>query len=311
MERSPRLVVVGQVARDLVLQVGRLPGPGAATDVEQRLEVLGGKGANQGVALAQLGASVALVGVVGDDEAGRGVLDQAAQDGLDVTGVTRRAGGTTALLVDVVEADGTRRLLEHVPGEVLLTADDVTAAGERVLAADTVVVQLQQPVPAALAALGLARGAGLRTVVDGAPEGGAADRQRVLGQADVVRADAHEAELLVGRELRSLDDTVRAAEDLLDTGPSVVALAAGDAGNVVAWRGGHEVLPLLDVPTVDPTGAGDAFVAGLALSLTLGLPPRHAGRRAAAAASLSVSRLGGRPALAPAAVDQQVSRYGS
>ncbi|MBX9247158.1 carbohydrate kinase, partial [Actinotalea ferrariae] len=157
-----RVVVVGQVARDLVLRVPGLPGPGGSALVEERHELLGGKGANQGVGCRRLGLDVALVGVVGDDLAGGQVLREAEGDGLDVSAVVRRDGGRTALLLDVVEPDGVRRLLEHVPAEQLLTADDVAAAADVVRGADAVLVQLQQPRPAVLAALRLARDAGAR-----------------------------------------------------------------------------------------------------------------------------------------------------
>src|SRR3954470_6937679 len=101
------VVVVGQIGRALVLVADDLPPAGGSSPVLTRLEQLGGKGANQAVGLRQLGASVALVGVVGDDPSGRAVLDQARSDGIGVSAVCSR--GRTALLVDVVGPRGTRR----------------------------------------------------------------------------------------------------------------------------------------------------------------------------------------------------------
>src|SRR3712207_831964 len=123
------VVVLGQVGRDLVLRTAALPGAGGSATVAERRELLGGKGANQAVALAQLGVPVALVGVVGDDSAGTEAVAQAAADGIDVSAVQRRRGAATALLVDLVE-DGGVRLLEDVPDAVLLTPDDVAAAAD-------------------------------------------------------------------------------------------------------------------------------------------------------------------------------------
>ncbi|MCC5784738.1 carbohydrate kinase, partial [Kocuria sp. CCUG 69068] len=119
------VVVVGQVGRDLVLTVAELPAEGGSADVLERQELLGGKGANQAVACRQLGAEVALVGVVGTDSAGTEVLAQAAADGIDVGAVVRRAGAPTALLVDLVGPRGVRRLLEDVDAGMLLDAGDV------------------------------------------------------------------------------------------------------------------------------------------------------------------------------------------
>ena len=133
----PPIVVVGQVARDLVLMVEKVPGPGGSVDVDHRRELLGGKGANIAVGLAQLGPSVAVVGVVGDDLVGEELLTQCRRDHLDTTAVLRRTGTETALMVDVVTADGQWRYLESVPAGALLTPADIEAAGELLGTAST------------------------------------------------------------------------------------------------------------------------------------------------------------------------------
>jgi ribokinase len=135
------IVVLGQVGRDLVLRVDELPTTGGSATVRERRELLGGKGANQAVALAQLGVPVALVGVVGDDRAGDEARTQAARDGVDVSAVARRSGTATALLLDLVEVGGRRRLVESVPDGVLLTPDDVRSG--RGLIAGCAAVSLQ------------------------------------------------------------------------------------------------------------------------------------------------------------------------
>ncbi|WP_253908465.1 PfkB family carbohydrate kinase [Arthrobacter sp. H41] len=228
------VVVVGQVARDLVLTIERMPDDGGSAAVRQRRELIGGKGANQAVACRQLGAEVHLVGVVGDDQAGRDVVAQAADDGIGVAGVVHRAGAPTALLVDIVEPNGIRRLLQDVAAGVLLDAGDVRRSRELLHAADAVLVQLQQPGPAVLEALEAGAAGGALVVADGAP----ADedvRRQVLRHATVVRADRKEVEALVGWKPRDLAQTVEAARSLLTEGPRVVALAAPGEGNVVAW----------------------------------------------------------------------------
>jgi hypothetical protein len=120
------VVVVGQVARDLVLLVDEQPAGGRAATVHKRREMLGGKGANQAVALAQLGVSVALVGVVGDDEEADRLLAQARADGIEVAPVIRRAGTRSGLIVDVVDDRRQWHHLEDLPDEILLTEEDMT-----------------------------------------------------------------------------------------------------------------------------------------------------------------------------------------
>ncbi|MEX5296803.1 PfkB family carbohydrate kinase [Kocuria sp. CPCC 205268] len=288
------VVVVGQVGRDLVLRVEELPGEGGAAPVLERRELLGGKGANQAVACRRLGAEVRLVGVVGADAAGEAVLAQAAGDGIDVGAVVRREGAPTALLVDVVGPRGVRRLLEDVDDRVLLAAADVRAGREALRTADAVLVQLQQPGPAVTEALAAAAAGGAMVVADGAPAD-AAVRRRVLDAAALVRADTAEAGALVGWAPQDVPGTVRAARSLLEEGPRVVALATGD-GDVVAWPEGHVVLPHLAEDPVDPTGAGDAFVAALSVALLRGESPETAAWWAAAAAAEVAGAAGGRPA---------------
>ncbi|MEB3982856.1 PfkB family carbohydrate kinase [Mycobacterium sp. 663a-19] len=285
------VVVIGQIGCDLVLRTGAPPSASESTTVLQRKELLGGKGANQAVGLAQLGVPVALIGVVGDDIAGAFVLEQAELDGIDIGGVVRR--GATALLIDLVAPPPRRMLLEDVPESSLVQVADL----DRSLldSADTVSIQLQQPAATALAAARRGRRCGARVVADGAPpQDILAD---LLASVDVMRADAAEVALIAGRTIGTVREAAELAQDLLARGPELVAIAVPDVGDLVAWSDGSELFEFADVDVVDPTGAGDAFVAGLISALRDGAEPQRAGRRAAAAASATVQRLGGRPDL--------------
>src|SRR4051794_1065091 len=168
-DRGPLVVVVGQLARDLVMVVDDVPGPGTGTPVHRRREMLGGKGANQAVALAQLGVRVALVAVAGDDPVAADLLDQARRDGVEGSGVGRRGAAWTGLIVDVVDGDGHWHYLEDLPRPVLLTAGDVMASADLLRAADWVSIQLQQPAEAVRAAVDCVRGGHGRIVFDGVP----------------------------------------------------------------------------------------------------------------------------------------------
>lgn len=284
---------MGRIGRDLVLRTDGPPSASEATTVLHRDELLGGKGANQAVGLAQLGAPVALIGVVGEDPAGASVLRQARGDGIDVDGVVQR--GTTALLIDIVGRPAERILLEDVPESSLVRVADLDRSASLWEDADTVSIQLQQPPDTALAAARRARRRGLRVVADGVPEPDI--RDDLLAMVDVLRADSTEAALIAGTEVTTVEQAAALADDLLTRGPGLVALAVPDVGDLLAWQADRELFEFADVKVVDPTGAGDAFVAGLIAALRDGAGPRQAGRRAAAAASSTVQRLGGRPDL--------------
>jgi ribokinase len=159
------VVVVGQIGRDLVLRCAEVPESGGSAPVVERRELLGGKGANQAVGLAQLGVPVSLIGVVGDDPPGASVLRQASDDGIDTRGVAQR--GDTALLVGVVDAPGSRRLLEDIPDSSLVTVDDLDRSAAVFDDADTVSLQLQQPPETVLTAARRAHERGARVVADG------------------------------------------------------------------------------------------------------------------------------------------------
>ncbi|WP_327004995.1 PfkB family carbohydrate kinase [Dactylosporangium sp. NBC_01737] len=280
-------VVVGQLARDVVMVMERLPDAGSSGPVRERLEQLGGKGANQAVGLSQLGVPAALVAVAGDDPVGDALLARAAVDGVDVSHVVRRAGTPTGLIVEVLEDGGRWRYLEHLPQGVLLTEADVRAAEGALRAADAVLVQLQQPLTAVRAAVEVAGGL---VVLDGV----VTDRALLRG-ADVLRADARETAMLLGVPARE-KDVLDAAPGLLDAGPKLLAFALEEGGDLFVWRGGHETVPHAGGTVVDTTGGGDALTAALTAALLSGSSPREAGRFAVAAAGDVVTRAGGRPA---------------
>ena len=294
------VIVVGQLARDLVLRVEALPEAGAAADVRERREVLGGKGANCAVAAARLGARTALLAVAGSDDAADGLLAQAAADGVDTRHVVRRPGTATGLIVEVLEGPDDRpgrwRYLQHLPDAVLLTPDDVAPAEPALAAARAVVLQAQQP-GAVLQRCARAAGTDALVVLDGAPEPAA--RTALLAAVDVLRADPAEAALLLDAGLAT-DDVARvlaAAHRLLDAGPSVVVLGVEGAGNAVAWADGELFVPFDDTPVVDTTGGGDTLTAALTVALLDGVDPGRALQRAARATADTVSHAGGRPDL--------------
>jgi ribokinase len=290
MDAADQVLVVGQVARDLVLRVDEVPGERGAVPARERLEMLGGKGANQAVALAQLGVPVALLGVVGDDAVGDDLVARARADGVDVSPVVRRAGTRTGLIVSLLDSHGQWRYVEDLPDPVLLTEDDVRNAARP---SRCTIAQLQQPSAAVLAAVRQATGL---VVVEGAPADDGR-RDAILAAAHVLRADAKEAGLLTGAELTDPETAMRAARDVQRTHDLALVAFGYEGGDVFAWRDGSLVATHGDADVVDTTGAGDALTAGLTAVLARGGAPEEAAELAVAAAASTVEHPGGRPQL--------------
>ena len=303
------IAVVGHVGRDIVVRVDQLPPPGVGVPVPERLEMLGGKGANQAVALAQLGHHPALIGAVAGDPVGAWLLDAALCDAIDVTATAVRAGGRSSLIVSIVEPDGTWRYLEDLTAESVLEVDDIRRAAALIAGASAVSLQLQQGWEAVLEAAELAMQHGVTVFTDGAPPAGA-DADGLLELVDVLRADHREASILAGEPIEDTEAAVEAARSLLRRGPRMVAVATPRA-DVVAWKEAEAILTHDADGVVDTTGAGDAFMAGLISGLLATDEPAAAACVAASAAAQTVRRLGGRPALDPLDVWAEADRLSS
>ena len=279
------VAVVGQIARSLVLEVDGVPDAGGTGVVRSRREALGGSGANQAAFLARLGVSAALFGVVGDDDVGADLLAQARWAGIDMSWVVRRPNTASGLIVELLDGAGRCRCLEDLAAPVRLTRSDVVARAEQLTRSRAVLVHLQQPPDAALAAAALGRRAGRRVVLDGAPP--EEYRSALLACADVLRAGARETQILADDWISSVDDAVQAGRGLLREGPGFVVLALAGEGNVFVWREGHVFLPHIHAEKADTAVAGDAFTAALTAALSRGDGYLQAARWAVAAAALS------------------------
>jgi ribokinase len=288
-ERPPRVCVVGSVNVDLTFRVPRFPRPGETLAGHAFHLGFGGKGANQAVAAARLGAAVAMVGRVGRDPFGEQAAANLRALGVSTAHVQadpERPTGLASILVD----DAGDNCIVLTPGANLgLSPEDVRAAADTIRSADVVLCQLEVPVAATLETFRLARAAGVRTVLNPAPA--AAIPEELLRLADLCVPNETELELLSGRALPAPGEVEAAGRALRDRGPAAVVVTLGSAGALVVG----ETLERLAAPrvrAVDPTGAGDAFIGSLAVSLSLGLALSEAVRRANAAAAISVTRVG-------------------
>ena len=280
----PTIAVIGSCNVDLVAYVRRVPEAGETVLGERFAMGFGGKGANQAVMAARLGARVAMLGAVGDDAYGEQLLANLEAESVETTGVARMPGSSGVAPI-LVEPGGTNRIVV-IPGANGLVDPGAVA---RSLAAmdqvDVVLGQLEIPQAVTAAAFEVARGRGATTVLNPAPA--ATLEPRLLAATDWLIPNAGELEALTGRS--SADDALLMVADDLSLG-LVVSLGADGAVLVRDSQVARIAAPTVAV--VDTTGAGDAFVGAFGVGLALGLDPVAAVRLGIACASDSVGRPG-------------------
>jgi ribokinase len=271
------IAVVGSINLDVVVAVERHPAPGETVIGCDRRELPGGKGANQAVAAARLGAAVALVGRVGSDTAGARLRAGLAGEGVDVAYVREDPDAPTGMALIAVDAAGENTIVVSLGANARVGAGDVAAARELLAGAQVVLLQNEVPQEAVAAAIEAARGT---VVLNPAPA------RALAAPVDVLVPNRGELEALAGRA----GDPVALARSLAGARAVVVTLGADGAVVVEGDRAERVAAPR--VQAVDTTGAGDAFCGALAQALADGATLVEAARWAVRAAAASVTRPG-------------------
>ncbi len=294
-----RVVVVGSVNVDFVVVAPRLPVPGETVTGGDVARHQGGKGGNQAVAAARLGAPVAFVGAVGDDDLGASARVALQVEGIDVTylATVERPTGVALIVVD----ERAENLIAVAPGANAAVTGAAVAAALDALSlrsGDVLLTCREVPPDAVRAALMAARKAGAATILDPAPAGGLDGE--TIGLADILTPNEVELEELRPPMAVSVEadcDTEAAARSLLAVGTATraVVVTLGAAGALVVPRASSaRRIQARSVEPLDTTGAGDAFNGALAAGLAAGLWLMDAAERAVAAAGLSTTRHGAR-----------------
>jgi ribokinase len=300
--RSPRVIVVGSVNADLVVRVERLPAAGETVAGGRFARHGGGKGANQAVAAARLGASVTLVAAVGRDDLGEEALAELEREGVDVRAVARLDGVATGVAAIVVDAAGENQIAVASGANAELSGENVAAALAQHAAGDhgapdathaagsprpVVLLGHEVPEAAVLAGARAAARAGWAIVLNPAPARALPDELVALGP--ILTPNAAEACALAGE-----DDPEAAARALASRTGAPVLVTLGARGALLVEGHTARPIPAPDVEPADTTGAGDALNGALAAELAAGRPLAEAARFAVAAASLSTCAPGAR-----------------
>jgi ribokinase len=284
------IIVVGSLNMDLVVRIPRHPQIGETILGGEFGTFPGGKGANQAVAAARLGAAVKMIGRVGTDAFGAALLQALAKDGVDTTHVLQDREAATGVALITVDANGRNTIVVASGANGRVSPADISAAESVFEGARVLLLQLECPLEAVAHAIQLARKHGVQVVLNPAPA-------RSLDAALLSNVDyliPNQTELA---RLSGLDSISPAVNHLQAMGVQRVIVTLGEEGVLVAEDKEQAQLPAHRVVAVDTTAAGDAFVGAFAVALAEGRSTREAAAWGNAAGALAVTKMGAQPSL--------------
>ena len=288
---NARIVVVGSSTTDMVVKSRRSPRGGETLLGSDFIMVPGGKGANQAVCAAKLGAQVALVARIGNDLFGESSLANFRQAGVNTQYVTRDSNAPSGIALITVDEKAENAIVVAPGANYELSPEDVDNAAQEIKQARMLILQLEIPPQTVAHAIEVAHNAGVRVTLNPAPIRPLA--RDILKMVDVLTPNQHEAAELTGRAGEGSElDAPSAAKELMAMGPGSVVITLGNRGAYVTDGYINEFIEPIIVKPVDTTAAGDAFTAALSCALAEGMNLSDAARFTNRVAAIVVTRLG-------------------
>ena len=305
MQRKPRIFVVGSFVMDVIATTERIPPSGQTVYGKEFHMAPGGKGANQALQCARLGADVTMMGCVGDDLFGEMLLETPRAAGVDISRVVVHKGVTSGVghvTLEVTEHTAQNRIVVIPGANRTLTVDEVAWVKDEISTYDMVLLQLEVPLEVNLAVARWAKEAGVPVMLNPAPATELDDE--LLSLVTYLTPNEQEASmethLPLGTDERGLkkDDLQKIAAALWSKGVENVIITLGGSGSAVVGADSIRYIPCVRMPHVaDPTAAGDSFVGALSVGLSAGLTQEQALAFASHTAAITVSRMGAMPSL--------------
>jgi len=277
------------------MRVNRFPSPGETLLAKGYRVDFGGKGSNQAVACARLGAKVSFIAKIGRDNFGEMALSLHRRENVDIDSVIQIPEQPTGVGFIVVDAKGNNCITIDPGANDLLTAEEVSQGLKTLTPKAVVITQLEIPVEAAGAAMARGRERQALTILNPAPARNLPDS--VLQFVDVLTPNQGEAKVLIGQSPDATTEPETVARELLRRGVKQVVITLGDRGALIATPSSCSHIPAIQVSAEDTTGAGDSFNAGLAVALSCGEKLEDAVRFAVVTGGLAVAREGVVPSL--------------
>ncbi|NGQ95852.1 ribokinase [Brevibacillus sp. SYP-B805] len=296
MSKQAKIAVVGSINMDLVVTASQLPVAGETILGEQFQTIPGGKGANQAVAAARLGARVAMVGAVGDDMFGRRMRDQLQQEGVEITHVKVVPGQATGVAMIQVSQAGENTIVVVPGANHALRPDDIEEAEQAIAEADVMLVQLEIPLATVAKAVEIAERSGTMIILNPAPAQPLPDT--LLAKTDLLTPNETELAVLTTGKATAYGDMMTLVAALKERlGKGNLLVTRGEKGVYYEIDGQRGEQPAYAVKAVDTTAAGDSFNAGLATRIAEGASWKEAIDFASRVAALTVTRFGAQSSL--------------
>ena len=295
MKTAGKLVVLGSINADHILNLESFPTPGETVTGQHYQVAFGGKGANQAVAAGRSGADIAFIACTGDDDIGERVRRQLERDRIDVAPVRAVKEQSTGVALIFVNAEGENVIGIHAGANAALSVGQVAAEEARIAGAQALLMQLESPLESVLAAAKIAHQHQTTVVLNPAPARALSDE--LLSLIDIITPNETEAEKLTGIRVENDDDAAKAARALHEKGIGIVMITLGSRGVWVSREGQGRRIPGFKVQAIDTIAAGDTFNGAFVTALLEGTALDEAIRFALAAAAIAVTRKGAQPSV--------------
>ncbi len=292
-----KVTVIGSINLDTNLRVKKMPRPGETVHATDHYSAAGGKGANQAVAAARAGSDVSFIGGVGDDAAGKEMLNMLKSENINTSGIITATKESTGQAFITVDDSGQNSITIYAGANYAFGADEVLQNQGLIKNADFLIAQFETPLDATIKGFEIAHEAGVRTILNPAP-GMDQIPVELLKLTDIITPNETEAETITGVKVIDEKAAQKAAVNLREQGVGTVIITIGDKGAFYSYRGKNELIPAFKVKAVDTTAAGDTFIGAMASVLQTNLSNlKDAILFANKASSLTVQKYGAQPSI--------------